>query len=115
MMRLMGPAASQADLGSRRLHQGAANAAAALLSMLRKYSRASCWHRCSCSLWLTPPSLPTVCAGIGGVHRGGEASMDISADLTELGRTPVRRALVCTWFCCLACLLEPGPGKPRLV
>ena len=27
--------------------------------------------------------------GIGGVHRGGETSMDISADLAELGRTPV--------------------------
>ena len=27
--------------------------------------------------------------GIGGVHRGAEASMDISADLTEFGRTPV--------------------------
>ncbi|KAL9600727.1 MAG: hypothetical protein Q9219_002968 [cf. Caloplaca sp. 3 TL-2023] len=27
--------------------------------------------------------------GLGGVHRGGERSMDISADLTELGRTPV--------------------------
>ncbi len=27
--------------------------------------------------------------GIGGVHRGGELSFDISADLTELGRTPV--------------------------
>ena len=25
--------------------------------------------------------------GLGGVHRGGEKSMDISADLTELGRT----------------------------
>jgi len=31
--------------------------------------------------------------GIGGVHRGAENSMDISADLTELGRTPV--AVVC--------------------
>jgi pseudouridine-5'-phosphate glycosidase len=31
--------------------------------------------------------------GIGGVHRGGENSMDISADLTELARTPV--AVVC--------------------
>jgi pseudouridine-5'-phosphate glycosidase len=31
--------------------------------------------------------------GIGGVHRGGEASMDISADLYELARTPV--AVVC--------------------
>src|SRR5215831_2201229 len=27
--------------------------------------------------------------GIGGVHRGAEQSMDISADLTELSRTPV--------------------------
>ncbi|KAL1955358.1 hypothetical protein VTO42DRAFT_8640 [Malbranchea cinnamomea] len=27
--------------------------------------------------------------GLGGVHRGGENSMDISADLTELGRTPL--------------------------
>lgn len=27
--------------------------------------------------------------GIGGVHRGAEVSMDISADLIELGRTPV--------------------------
>jgi pseudouridine-5'-phosphate glycosidase/pseudouridine kinase len=27
--------------------------------------------------------------GLGGVHRGGESTMDISADLTELGRTPV--------------------------
>ena len=27
------------------------------------------------------------------MHRGGEASLDVSADLTELGRTPV--AVVC--------------------
>ena len=27
--------------------------------------------------------------GLGGVHRGGENTMDISADLTELGRTAV--------------------------
>lgn len=31
--------------------------------------------------------------GIGGVHRGGERSMDVSADLTELARTPM--AVVC--------------------
>ncbi|KAI5816295.1 IdgA domain-containing protein [Pyronema omphalodes] len=31
--------------------------------------------------------------GLGGVHRGVEKTMDISADLTELGRTPV--AVVC--------------------
>jgi len=34
-----------------------------------------------------------VTGGIGGVHRGAEATMDISADLSELGRTPV--AVVC--------------------
>src|SRR5690606_963324 len=31
--------------------------------------------------------------GIGGVHRGAEDSFDISADLEELGRTPV--AVIC--------------------
>jgi pseudouridine-5'-phosphate glycosidase len=30
-----------------------------------------------------------VTGGIGGVHRGAEATFDISADLTELARTPV--------------------------
>jgi pseudouridine-5'-phosphate glycosidase/sugar/nucleoside kinase (ribokinase family) len=34
-----------------------------------------------------------VTGGIGGVHRGGEVSMDVSADLAELARTPV--AVVC--------------------
>ncbi len=34
-----------------------------------------------------------VTGGIGGVHREGHVTMDISADLTELGRTPV--AVVC--------------------
>jgi len=34
-----------------------------------------------------------VTGGVGGVHRGAEATLDISADLTELGRTPV--AVVC--------------------
>ena len=34
-----------------------------------------------------------VTGGIGGVHRGAEASFDISADLQELGQTPV--AVVC--------------------
>ena len=32
--------------------------------------------------------------GLGGVHRGAENTMDISADLTELSRTPV--AVVCS-------------------
>lgn len=30
-----------------------------------------------------------VTGGIGGVHRGAEYTMDISADLTELSRTPI--------------------------
>ncbi|WP_205472905.1 pseudouridine-5'-phosphate glycosidase [Nocardioides sp. SYSU D00038] len=30
-----------------------------------------------------------VTGGLGGVHRGAELSFDVSADLTELGRTPV--------------------------
>ncbi|KAJ3381076.1 hypothetical protein HDU84_005388, partial [Entophlyctis sp. JEL0112] len=34
-----------------------------------------------------------VTGGIGGVHRGGESSMDVSADLTELSKSPV--AVVC--------------------
>lgn len=32
--------------------------------------------------------------GLGGVHQGGEISMDISADLSELSRTPV--AVICS-------------------
>ncbi|KAI8869893.1 indigoidine synthase A-like protein, partial [Ramicandelaber brevisporus] len=42
-------------------------------------------HRAGISLFAT--------GGIGGVHRGGESTMDVSADLTELGRSPV--AVVC--------------------
>ena len=34
-----------------------------------------------------------VTGGIGGVHREGHVTMDVSADITELGRTPV--AVVC--------------------
>lgn len=30
-----------------------------------------------------------VTGGIGGVHRGYEQTMDVSADLRELGQTPV--------------------------
>ncbi|KAG2731882.1 hypothetical protein G9P44_005469 [Scheffersomyces stipitis] len=32
--------------------------------------------------------------GLGGVHKGGQNSFDVSADLTELGRTPV--SVVCS-------------------
>jgi pseudouridine-5'-phosphate glycosidase len=61
-------------------------------------------HRCNFSnrfLFIAsfPLSIPQagipifVTGGIGGVHRGAEATMDVSADLSELGRTPV--AVVC--------------------
>lgn len=30
-----------------------------------------------------------VTGGIGGVHRGAEVTWDVSADLVEMGRTPV--------------------------
>jgi pseudouridine-5'-phosphate glycosidase/pseudouridine kinase len=33
--------------------------------------------------------LVLITGGLGGVHRGGETTMYISADLTELGRNPV--------------------------
>ncbi len=47
------------------------------------------------SIWLAARADIRLLAtgGIGGVHRGAEASLDLSADLTELGRTPV--AVVC--------------------
>lgn len=37
--------------------------------------------------------MPVGHAGIGGVHRGGEVSWDVSSDLTEFSKTPV--AVVC--------------------
>ncbi|SCV01695.1 LAME_0G17898g1_1 [Lachancea meyersii CBS 8951] len=65
--------------------------------------------------------------GLGGVHRGAETTMDISADLDELGRTPV--AVVCagpkaildiektmeyleTKGCMVATLGSPGTNVP---
>ncbi|OQR80343.1 hypothetical protein BIW11_00009 [Tropilaelaps mercedesae] len=38
-------------------------------------------HKAGVSMFVT--------GGIGGVHRGAEVTMDVSADLVELGRTPV--------------------------
>jgi pseudouridylate synthase len=40
-----------------------------------------CAHRAGIAVFAT--------GGIGGVHRGVEESMDVSADLTELSRTPI--------------------------
>lgn len=42
-------------------------------------------NRCGIDIFVT--------GGIGGVHRGVEQTFDISADLTELGRTPI--AVIC--------------------
>lgn len=64
---------SRRDLGvalAQRWHGGTTVAATML-----------CAHRAGIAVFAT--------GGIGGVHRGGEHSLDISADLTELGRTPV--------------------------
>ena len=44
-----------------------------------------------CAAWAGVRVFAT--GGIGGVHRGGHVTMDVSADLTELARTPV--AVVC--------------------
>ena len=41
--------------------------------------------------WAPPPLFVT--GGVGGVHRGGETSMDVSADLVEMGRS--RTAVIC--------------------
>ncbi len=46
-----------------------------------------------------------VTGGIGGVHRGAEMTFDISADLTELGRTPM--AVVCAGAKSVRSRLEP--------
>jgi pseudouridine-5'-phosphate glycosidase len=40
-----------------------------------------------CAAWAGVRVFAT--GGVGGVHRGGHVTMDVSADLTELGRTPV--------------------------
>lgn len=40
-------------------------------------------------LWIQVGIHVFVTGGIGGVHRHGETTMDVSADLTELGRTAV--------------------------
>jgi pseudouridine-5'-phosphate glycosidase len=55
-----------------------------------------------------------VTGGIGGVHRGVEHTMDISADLTELGRTPV--AVICAGVKSVRCWACHGAiqCKPHL-
>ena len=43
--------------------------------------------------------LPSAVTGVGGVHRGGQDSMDISADLTELGKTQMAGMYSCILDC----------------
>ena len=52
-----------------------------------------CAHRAGIAVFAT--------GGIGGVHRGAEASFDISADLMELAQTPV--TVVCAGSCTEPC------------
>ena len=47
--------------------------------------------------------------GLGGVHQGAESSMDVSADLDELARTPV--VVVC---CGVKSILDPARTLERL-
>jgi len=47
--------------------------------------------------------------GLGGVHRAGESSLDVSADLEELARTPV--AVVCSG---IKSILDAGRTLERL-
>ena len=47
--------------------------------------------------------------GLGGVHLGGEASMDVSADLEELAHVPI--AVVCSG---VKSILDPGRTLERL-
>jgi len=64
---------SRADLpyALARRRSGATTVAATMI----------CAHRAGIAVFAT--------GGIGGVHRGAENSFDVSADLTELSRTPV--------------------------
>jgi pseudouridine-5'-phosphate glycosidase len=87
-----------------RLHVGLTDAELSALAEAtgaRKASRATLalalseagWAGTTVSATMIAASLAGIrvfaTGGIGGVHRGGEQSMDISADLDELARTPV--------------------------
>ena len=68
---------------------------------IRKISSADLAHAVACEIeGATTVAATMICAhlagiavfatgGIGGVHRGAQTTMDVSADLTELSRTPV--------------------------
>lgn len=47
---------------------------------------------------------PSDVIGVGGVHRGGQDSMDISADLTELGKTQMAGKYSFVLDCHICCL-----------
>ena len=79
-------AASSALEGARALAKASRhNLAAALES--------GAWAGTTVSATMIAASLAGIrvfaTGGIGGVHRGGETSLDVSADLDELARTPV--------------------------
>ncbi|KAL7318995.1 hypothetical protein PS15m_002172 [Mucor circinelloides] len=64
------------------------------LSVVLSQKRAGATTVASTMILARAAGIPVfVTGGIGGVHRGAEQSFDVSADLTELGRTPI--AVVC--------------------
>jgi pseudouridine-5'-phosphate glycosidase len=95
-------------IGDRRMHVGLSDDELVALSQatgLAKVSRQTLAAALGRHEWAGTTVAATLIAahlagirvfatgGIGGVHRGGEDSMDVSADLAELSRTPL--AVVC--------------------
>ncbi|KAL5219836.1 hypothetical protein ABZP36_024549 [Zizania latifolia] len=66
---------------------GATTVSATMFFAHKASAKTSCWSYMSCLDLVGIPIFVT--GGIGGVHRNGEQTMDISSDLTELGKTPV--------------------------
>jgi len=107
-VRAAGAVPATIAIGGRRIRVGLSPdelAAIADATALKKVSRQDLAAALGRDAWAgTTVSATMICAhlagiavfatgGIGGVHRGGERSLDISADLDELGRTPL--AVVC--------------------
>lgn len=81
---------SDSELQELAAHEGAPKASRATLAMALA---AGGWAGTTVSGTMIAAHLAGVrvfaTGGIGGVHRGGERTLDISADLDELARTPV--------------------------
>ena len=71
-MMLASPPMANPSTSTRSIHQWGATTVASTMRLA---------HLAGISTFVT--------GGIGGVHRDGQVTMDVSADLTELGQTPV--------------------------